>query len=70
MKVQEGLATPFQQKLGLTQMLRIFRVDTSNAYVSVSIFERQGPFSQVWSHISSVSVGLELISFRHLSYII
>ena len=32
MEVQEGLASPFQQKLGFTQMLRIFRVDTSNAY--------------------------------------
>ena len=51
MEVQEGLANPFQQKLGFTQMLRVFRVDTSNTYISVSIFERQGPFSQVWSHM-------------------
>ena len=32
-------------------MLRIFRVDTSNAYISVSIFAQQGPFSQVRSQI-------------------
>ena len=32
MEVQEGLASPFQQKLGFTQMLHIFRVDPSNAY--------------------------------------
>ena len=32
MEVQEGLASPFQQKLGFTQMLRVVRVDTSNAY--------------------------------------
>ena len=38
-------------KLGFTQMLRVFRVDTSNAYISISIFARQGPFSQVQSQI-------------------
>ena len=51
MEVQEGLASPFQQKLGFTQMLRVFRVDTSNAYISVSILVQQGPFSQARLHI-------------------
>ena len=37
-EVQEGLASPFQQKLGFTQMLHIFRVDTSNAYTYISFF--------------------------------
>ena len=32
-------------------MPHVFRVDTSNTYISVSIFARQGPFSQVRSHI-------------------
>ena len=50
-KKQEGLASPFQQKLGFTQMLHVVRVDTSNAYTYISIFVRQGPFSQVRSHI-------------------
>ena len=36
-EVQEGLASPLQKKLGLTQMLGVFRVDTSNTYISVSI---------------------------------
>ena len=49
--MQEGLAISFQQKLGFTQMLRIFRVDISNAYISVSIFARRGHFSQVQSHV-------------------
>ena len=31
-------------------MLRILRVDTSNPYIYISMFARQGPFSQVWSH--------------------
>ena len=31
----------------------VFRVDTSNAYISISIFARQGPFSQVRSHIDT-----------------
>ena len=39
MEVQEGLASPFQQKLGFTQMLRIFRVDTSNAYIHMYMFQ-------------------------------
>ena len=31
-------------------MLRVLRVDTSNAFISVSIFARQEPFSQ-YGHI-------------------
>ena len=31
-------------------MLHVFRVDISNAYISVSIFARQESFSQVRSH--------------------
>ena len=54
MEVPEVLVSPFQQKLGFTQMLRIFRVDTSNAYISVSILAQQGPF-QVWSHMITYS---------------
>ena len=50
-EVQKRLASPFQQKLGFTQMLRVFRVDTSTTYTSVSIFAQQGPLSQVWSQI-------------------
>ena len=56
MEVQEGLESPFQQKIGFTQMLCVFRVDTSNANISLSIFARQGPFSQVPSHILGTEV--------------
>ena len=37
--------------LEFTQMLRVIRADSSNAYISVSILARQGPFSQVWSQL-------------------
>ena len=56
MEVQEGLASPFQQKIGFTQMLRVFRVDTSNAYISVLIFARQGPVCQVRSHMDRMYI--------------
>ena len=61
MEVQEGLASPFQQKLGFTQMLPVFRVDTSNDFISVSIFARQGPFSQVRSHIEQMKAMFYLL---------
>ena len=38
-------------KLGFTQMLRVFTVDTSNVYIPVSIFAQQGPFYQLQSHM-------------------
>ena len=62
MEVQEGLASPFQQNLGFTQILRIFRVDTSNACISVLIFAQQGPFSQVLSHIILYSTSVAIHS--------
>ena len=34
-------------------MLRIFRVDASNAFISIYIFVRQGPFPEVRSHMYS-----------------
>ena len=37
-------------------MLCVFRVDTSNAYISVSIFARQGCSSQVRSHIQYIYI--------------
>ena len=49
-EVQKGLASSLQQKLGFTQMLRVLRVDTSNAYMSVSIFAQQSPFLR-YGHI-------------------
>ena len=69
MEVQEGLAIPFQQKLGFTQMLRIFRVDTSNAFISISI-ARQGPFFQVQSHIQISEKQPDKISETLLNYCI
>ena len=36
-------------------MLRIFRVDTLNAYISVSIFVQQGPFSGTAKFLSFLS---------------
>jgi len=38
MKVEEGLARLFPQKSGFTQIVRVFRADTSIVCISVSIF--------------------------------
>ena len=44
-------------------MLRVLRVDTSNAYISVSTFARQGPFSQARSYI-----GISMIIYLFLYF--
>ena len=47
-------------------MLRIFRIDTSNARISISIFALQGPFSQVQSLIHTCT---EAVHFFFHTYI-
>ena len=54
MEVQEGLASPFQEKLGFTQMLRVFRVDSSNAYISISIFARHPKYGHILVYVVTV----------------
>ena len=46
-------------------MLRVFRVDTSNAYISISIFVRQRPFFQVRSHsvVYMITIGWGWVFF-------
>ena len=66
MVVQEGLASPFQQKLGFTQMLYVFSVDTSNTDISVSIFARQGPISHLSENIKNMKKSMQL-PFKQLS---
>ena len=46
-------------KLGFTQMLRVFTVDTSNA-----IFARQVPFSQLQSHMPFFLVNVLYIGIK------
>ena len=42
--MQEGLVSPFQQKLEFTQMLYVFSIDISHAYISISILHDKDPF--------------------------
>ena len=53
-------------KLGFTQMLRAFRFDPSNAYISISNFVQRGPFSQVQSH-KCIANAKHSIHFKHYS---
>ena len=59
MEGQEGLASPFQQKLGFTQMLRVFRVDTSNLINPFQFFCDKDPLPK-YGHI---------LSFYFLNYV-
>ena len=43
-KCRKDWASPFQQILGFTQMLRIFRVDTSNAKYTFQFLRDKDPF--------------------------
>ena len=45
-----GIGKSISANIRIIQMLRIFRVNTSSAYISVSIFAQQGPLS-VQSHM-------------------
>ena len=54
--VQKGLANPVQQLLGFTEMLRIFRVDTSMLIYLFQILRDKDPFLK-YSHIC--------IQYRH-----
>ena len=48
-------------------MLPVFRVDTSNAYISVSILARQGSFSQrVRSHLVSYHIKSKTIQLKYI----
>ena len=51
-------------KLGFTQMLRVFRFDPSNTYISISNFVQRGPFSRVRSH-KCIANAKHSIHFKH-----
>ena len=69
MEVQEGLASPFKQKIGYTQMLRFFRDDTSNALIYPFQFLRDKDHFLMYGHILKKYFILGLVSLVYQSQV-